>query len=158
MRSSVTMNPTGGVTWRRDIVLPDPGDPLQFVKELQVWSLTARLRLGRLWEPPGADPHAGWCGGWGRKTPGYPIGTSLIFYNQGQTPHLFLKTLLLFIKILASKKWHRKPDPLKGIVRPTWILYRQYSRRGQTRVSLLNSIGHPLLLPVPVLLSPLCQF
>jgi hypothetical protein len=30
----------------------DPGDPLQFVKELQVWSLTARLRLGRLWEPP----------------------------------------------------------------------------------------------------------
>ena len=31
----------------------DPGDPLQFVKELQVWSLTARLRLGRLWEPPG---------------------------------------------------------------------------------------------------------
>jgi hypothetical protein len=28
----------------------DPGDPLQFVKELQVWSLTARLRLGRLWE------------------------------------------------------------------------------------------------------------
>src|SRR6185369_9506619 len=24
-------------------------------------------------EPPGADPHAGWCGGWGRKTPGYPI-------------------------------------------------------------------------------------
>jgi hypothetical protein len=58
MRSSVTMNPTGGVIWRRDIVLPDPGDPLQFVKELRVWSLTARLRLGRLWEPPGADPHA----------------------------------------------------------------------------------------------------
>ena len=21
----------------------------------------------------GGDPHAGWCGGWGRKTPGYPI-------------------------------------------------------------------------------------
>ena len=73
MRSSVTMNPTGGVIWRRDIVLPDPGDPLQFVKELRVWSLTARLRLGRLWEPPGADPHAGWCGGWGRKSPGYPL-------------------------------------------------------------------------------------
>ena len=45
MCSSVTMNPTGGVIWRRDIVLPDPGDPLQFVKELQEWSLTARLRL-----------------------------------------------------------------------------------------------------------------
>ena len=47
------MNPTGGVIWRRDIVLPDPGDPLQFVKELQVWSLAARLRRGRLREPPG---------------------------------------------------------------------------------------------------------
>ena len=23
--------------------------------------------------PPGADPHARWCGGWGRKSPGYPI-------------------------------------------------------------------------------------
>ena len=22
----------------------------------------------------GRDPHAGWCGGWGTKTPGYPIG------------------------------------------------------------------------------------
>ena len=73
MRSSVTMNPTGGVIWRRDIVLLDPGDPLQFVKELRVRSLTARLRLGRLWEPPGADPHAGWCGGWGRKSPGHPL-------------------------------------------------------------------------------------
>ena len=26
---------------------------------------------GNLDEPPYADP---WCGGWGRKTPGYPIG------------------------------------------------------------------------------------
>ena len=33
-----------------------------------------RLRSVCLWEPPGADPHAGWCGGRGRKTPGYPIG------------------------------------------------------------------------------------
>ena len=24
-------------------------------------------------EPPSADPHARWCGGRGRKTPGYPI-------------------------------------------------------------------------------------
>jgi hypothetical protein len=34
---------------------------------------TDRLRPVTLWEPPGADPHARWCGGWGRKTPGYPI-------------------------------------------------------------------------------------
>jgi len=24
-------------------------------------------------EPPGADPHARWCGDWGLTTPGYPI-------------------------------------------------------------------------------------
>ncbi len=26
-------------------------------------------------EPPGADPHARWCGDWGLNTPGYPIGS-----------------------------------------------------------------------------------
>ena len=35
---------------------------------------TDRLRPVTLWEPPGADPHARWCGGRGRKTPAYPIG------------------------------------------------------------------------------------
>jgi hypothetical protein len=53
MRLSVAMNPTGCVIWRRDMVLPDPGDPLQFVKELLEWSLIARLRPGMLREPPG---------------------------------------------------------------------------------------------------------
>ena len=24
-------------------------------------------------EPPTADPHGGWCGGWELETPGYPI-------------------------------------------------------------------------------------
>ena len=24
-------------------------------------------------EPPGADPHARWCGDWGLETPGYSI-------------------------------------------------------------------------------------
>ncbi len=32
-----------------------------------------RLRPGDLDETPRADPHAGCCGGWGRKNPGYPI-------------------------------------------------------------------------------------
>ena len=31
---------------------------------------TETFTLLSLWEPPGADPYAGWCGGWGRKTPG----------------------------------------------------------------------------------------
>ena len=30
-------------------------------------------RASRLVEPPTADPHGGWCGGWGSETPGYPI-------------------------------------------------------------------------------------
>ena len=29
--------------------------------------------IGNPPEPPGADLHAGWCGDWGGKTPGYPI-------------------------------------------------------------------------------------
>ena len=27
-----------------------------------------------LHEPPTADPHGGWCGGWGLEASGYPIG------------------------------------------------------------------------------------
>ena len=38
--------------------------------------VTDRLRPVTLWEPPYADPHVRWCGGRGRKTPGYPIGHS----------------------------------------------------------------------------------
>ncbi len=30
-------------------------------------------RASQLVEPPTADPHGGWCGGWRLKTPGYPI-------------------------------------------------------------------------------------
>jgi hypothetical protein len=56
------------VLWRRGVELPDPSDPLRFVKEL-LGALNARLRLGMLWEPPGADPHAGWCGDWGANPP-----------------------------------------------------------------------------------------
>ena len=29
--------------------------------------------LNAFQEPPGADPHSGWCGGWGLKPLGYPI-------------------------------------------------------------------------------------
>ena len=29
-------------------------------------------------EPPYADPHVRWCGGWGRKPPGYPIYARLL--------------------------------------------------------------------------------
>ena len=36
------------------------------------WPLTVCLRVDLFWEPPGADPHAGWCGGWGAKTPRLP--------------------------------------------------------------------------------------
>jgi hypothetical protein len=38
------------------------------------YEATTRLRPGKLREPPRADPHTGWCGGWGRKSPGHPIG------------------------------------------------------------------------------------
>jgi len=38
-------------------------------------------RSGDSWEPPSADPLARWCGGWGRKAPGYPI--SIFIFNYG---------------------------------------------------------------------------
>ena len=37
-----------------------------------------RDRLLRDEEPPGADPHAGWCGGRGRETPAYPISKIIL--------------------------------------------------------------------------------
>ena len=37
------------------------------------WPLTVLpTRVDLFWEPPGADPHAGWCGGWGAKSPRLP--------------------------------------------------------------------------------------
>jgi hypothetical protein len=63
--SGHTMNPNGGVGARRGLEKPT-----------QV--TITRLRPGDLDEPPYADPLVGWCGGWGRKTPGYPISK---FFN-----------------------------------------------------------------------------
>ena len=48
-----------------------------------IYPATARY----LREPPGADPHAGWCGGWGLKTPGYPIEWNFIDISA----HLFFQ-------------------------------------------------------------------
>ena len=37
-------------------------------------------------EPPGADPHAGWCGDWGLETPGYPIRIFMAHQISPATP------------------------------------------------------------------------
>jgi len=63
MGSGHTLNPTGGVLSRRG--LEEPAS-----------SFHSPVTAGDLDEAPRADPHAGCCGGWGRKTPGYPIGRS----------------------------------------------------------------------------------
>jgi len=60
MGSGRTLNPNGGVMFRRELEKPT-----------QIFIV--RLRPGDLDEPPYADPLVGWCGGWGRKPPGYPI-------------------------------------------------------------------------------------
>ena len=44
---------------------------VSFSKNCFLIILPATARILR--EPPGADPHAGWCGGWGGDPPGYPI-------------------------------------------------------------------------------------
>ena len=59
--STSVMNPTGGAVGRRVDGMPNPDTSI------------TRLRPGNSWEPPGADPHARWCGGWGRDSPGYPV-------------------------------------------------------------------------------------
>ena len=68
-------NPTGYAYGRRDVRQSSFRYYLQLcllaVKELRIYFI--RLRSDVLWEPPSADPLAWWCGGWGRKTPGYPI-------------------------------------------------------------------------------------
>ena len=51
---------------------------IHYTPQRGYWTV-ARLRLGSSWEPPGADPHARWCGGWGRDSPGYPIIFHLLF-------------------------------------------------------------------------------
>jgi hypothetical protein len=66
MGSGLTLNPNGGVLFRRGLEKPT-----------QIF--IARLRSGDLDEPPYADPLVGWCGGWGRKTPGYPIRFFIYF-------------------------------------------------------------------------------
>ncbi len=61
MSSGQALHPTGCAMTRRGLEGPTSN------------VISTRLRLGNLDEPPYADPLVGWCGGWGRKTPGYPI-------------------------------------------------------------------------------------
>ena len=46
-------------------------DGSQFI--IVINRLTRKFRLGVLNEPPCAEPHAGWCGGWRLDTSDYPI-------------------------------------------------------------------------------------
>ena len=84
MSSHDIMNPYGGVHMGRIVEPFDPnarptiGSRIKgfYLSKSCGFTFTTRLRPGNLCEPPGADPHAGWCGGRGRKTPGYPIGST----------------------------------------------------------------------------------
>ena len=53
-----------------------------------------------LHEPPGADPHAGWCGGRGLKTSGYPI-----------RPHAHSLRQMLRQPVVDIAKYARAPHP-----------------------------------------------
>ncbi len=45
-------------------------------KILSLVALVLHIKIVRPKEVPVVDPHAVWCGGWERKTPGYPIKSS----------------------------------------------------------------------------------
>jgi hypothetical protein len=53
---------------------------VSFSKNCFLIILPATARILR--EPPGADPHAGWCGGWGGDPPGYPISRLWAVYTR----------------------------------------------------------------------------
>jgi hypothetical protein len=48
-------------------LIPPIGDPCSLPEKSG--ALDAQLRLAMFWEPPGADPHAGWCGDTGGEIP-----------------------------------------------------------------------------------------
>ncbi len=52
--------------------------PMDESPRLRVTETIRKDRLLRIEEPPGADPHAGWCGGRGLNTPAYPISLQLV--------------------------------------------------------------------------------
>ena len=55
-----------------------------------------QLRSGNLSEPRSADPLAAWCGGWGRKTPGYPIGHYNIKLLLSSNARNYLPSIYLY--------------------------------------------------------------
>jgi hypothetical protein len=73
---------------------------VSFSKNCFLIILPATARILR--EPPGADPHAGWCGGWGGDPPGYPMyarhgrklmGCKSPVYEPGQCRETSIQTL-----------------------------------------------------------------
>ena len=90
MGSGHTVNPNGGVLFRRGLEKPT-----------QV--IITRLRPGDLDETPRADPHAGWCGGWGRPPPATRL--SLVFQYVDQIYSLSTKRIpssILAINLLDN--------------------------------------------------------
>ena len=67
-------------------------------KELRICFI--RLWSDVLWEPPSADPHPWWCGGWGLNTPGYPISKYVI---QKKPLHFHVEALNN-ISLLVNKR------------------------------------------------------
>ena len=55
-----------------------------------------RTPASQLVEPPTADPHGGWCGGWELETPGYPIRPRSGELLGRQTSHRLLYVRVQF--------------------------------------------------------------
>ena len=61
---------------------PRPAFAAFLSKICWLYFIPAAAGLDVLWKPPCADRHAGWCGGWRRKIPGYPIGHHTPHYSK----------------------------------------------------------------------------
>ena len=70
-----------------------------------------------LHEPPTADPHGGWCGGWGLEAPGYPI--SVVIGRSRKSPASHSQKVVANQSLngsdLRGRTWRR----LKGL----WLLF-----------------------------------
>jgi len=101
-------------------------------------------------EPPGADPHAGWCGDWGLETPGYPIRSLIekpaqhtFHHNYPIRIHLRIYTAHHFIYLMTlAYEFHLFPHAAKTFLVQITPLYRKDI---YPRLYILVPLEHQLL-------------
>ena len=61
-------------------------------------------------EPPTADPHGGWCGGWGLEASGYPIRHRLGAWSESRLKEVVHEIDTVFSIFFENRLWMSKDD------------------------------------------------